>query len=432
MSNKMLLDNTFTTLLERVKPESLLLENSEFKNGILRINEYSVDLTKYKNVYLLGSGKAVVPMTKAIESLLASKINESLIVGPYTLNEPLQNCTYIKSTHPIPSLKSVEAAVAMKSKIEAFTQDDFFIYLLSGGTSSLLELPQEGISLEDMQKATSLMLKKAMPIEHINAVRKHLSQVKGGMLVQNVKAKGLVLVLSDVIGNDLHAIGSAPLYYDTSTFTDVYNYLLDYDLFEKMPKSIQDYITQNLDSLEKETPNKPSSNIEHSIVGSNEMVLLQAKRLLEQRGIACSVMPEPIQGDVLVAARTILDFIEQYRGDKHAFVWGGEVTVEVCGNGKGGRNQHLALLLLEALDADIDVTILCAASDGVDGNSNAAGALIDNHSVIKAKNEGIDATHYIETFNSNAFFELTKELVISGPTHNNLLDIVVVILEKRD
>ncbi len=431
MSNKNLLRTTFATLLEEINPKNLLREQCRYSDEKLSIQGKNYDLRRYNNVHLLGSGKAVIPMAKAMQTLLGDKISESLLVGAYENHEALLNTEYIKSTHPLPSQQSLKAATALQTSLQSLDEDDFFIYLLSGGNSALVELPEEPITLEEFQTTTDLMLKGGMPIEAINCVRKHLSKVKGGKLALNTRANGVVLVLSDVLGDDLHAIGSAPLYFDTTRFTDAINALEQYALFDKLPKSVQTFLREGETGRHPETPKQEDPKIKHQLLGSNTLVLQKAKNLLEETGVAATIMPQKIQGDAHNFARELLDFADEHQGERHVYLFGGEATVNVRGEGRGGRNQHLALCFLYGLDGENDVTFLSGATDGVDGNSDAAGALIDMHSRINAIALQIDPLYYLETFDSYTFFTKTGELLTPGPTHNNLLDIVMILVEPK-
>jgi glycerate-2-kinase len=423
MSSKQLLHNAYFRLLDEIRPEALISKALTLEGNQLTINNQSFEIPH--KISLLGSGKGVLPMAHTLHEQLSDRIDQPLLVGAYATNELPPNTTYIQGSHPIPSQQSIEGAKALIQALEALDEDDFFIYLLSGGNSALVELPVEPITLEEFQRTTDLMIKGAMPIEAINSVRKHLSQVKGGHLAKHTKARGVVLVLSDVLGDDLQAIGSAPLYYDASTFDDAINHLKEYQIWERLPKSVQSVLTEQ----KEETLKKPNPNIPHHIIGSNQSVLNEMNRQLNAEGIETTIQSQSIEGDVNKVAERLSNDIQMHRGSKHAYLYGGEATVNVQGQGKGGRNQHLALLMLKKLQSEKEVTILCASTDGIDGNSKAAGALIDNHSVINAQARNLSIDHYIEHFDSNHFFQLTSELIQPGATHNNLLDLVVVLID---
>ncbi|MEA2047404.1 MAG: DUF4147 domain-containing protein [Campylobacterota bacterium] len=431
MSNKTLLHDVFNQLLEEIRPQTLISDACKLEGNILSVFEKKYDLDAYKNIYLLGSGKAVLPMAKELGKRLKPYLKKTLIIGPYASEERLENGRYLQSTHPLPSQKSVDAAKALQFTLQELDKDDLFIYVLSGGNSALVELPEENITLSEFQEATRLMLHSGMPIEKINSVRKHLSQVKGGKLAKMTKAQGIVLVLSDVIGDDLYAIGSAPFYCDQSSFEDAVSVLEAYEILEKMPKGIQTFLQEGVAGLHAETPKEPCVHIDHHIIGSNGLVLKKTQQLLQNRAIQAHIVEKPLEGNIVHLAQELVRFSAGHQQRTSAYIFGGEPTVEVKGKGKGGRNQHLCLSVLTHCDGSCDMTFLSGATDGVDGNSTAAGAIVDIHSLAYAKSHHIDPEHYLESFDSNSFFTQTGELLITGPTHNNLLDIVILLIESN-
>lgn len=431
MSRKQLLFDVYMQTLQEITPQRLITKQCRLENEMLHINGTVYDLSRYKRIVLLGSGKAVIPMAEAVQELLGDKIIETLLVGPYTYTPQSPNTRYIKSSHPLPSPSSIEAAEALMKSLRELESDDLFIYLLSGGNSALVEYPQEGITLEDYKAATSEMLRSGMPIKTMNSVRKHISKVKGGMLASMTQAEGIVLVLSDVIGDDLHAIGSGPFYCDRSTFADAVDSLHEYAIFEKIPKAVQRYLIDGVEGIHPETPKSPHKHITHHILGSNSEVMRIAEQLLKSQGIVTCKVDTPMQGDTETVLKTLLKLLKDRSQQSYCYILGGESTVKVTGIGRGGRNQHLALALLNTLDKEEkEITFLSASTDGIDGNSGAAGALIDSHSRIQAMNHHLDPQHYLREFDSNTFFTATDELLTPGPTHNNLLDIVLMLVEN--
>ncbi len=429
MSRKHLLFDVFTQTLQEITPQKLIAKHCRVDKDLLYIDENIYDLSLYKRIVLLGSGKAVVPMAEEMQKLLADKIIQTLIVGPYEYVPTQPKTRYIKSSHPLPSSSSLEAADALMHSLRELDKQDLFIYLLSGGNSALVEQPQNGITLEDFQAVTSVMIRSGMPIESINSVRKHISQVKGGRLAEMTKANGIVLILSDVVDDDLHAIGSGPLFCDSSTFDDALNALKEYNILDQIPESVQNYLLQGTLGKHPETPKSPREDIKHYILGSNREVLLIASKKLKAHGIPTCKEEESIQGDTDMVLKRLLELLNKEQKETCCYVLGGESTVKVNTKGHGGRNQQLALSLLCSIEGDKEVTFLSAATDGIDGNSTAAGALIDSHSRIHAMNNRLDPQHYLREFDSNTFFAATDELLTPGPTHNNLLDIVLMLVE---
>lgn len=429
MSHKQLLASVFTDVLDAVTPQSLIASRCDFTAGVLSVNGSQYDLTGYRHVHVFGSGKAVIPMAEAIHDLLGDRIDSTYLVGPYDANLDLPNTTYRRGSHPIPTESSLDAAAQLRDRLAACGEDDFFVYLLSGGTSALVELPVDLITLADFGKTTEAMIRGGMPIEAMNAVRKHISQVKGGRLGNVTPARGVVVVLSDVVDDDLSTIGSAPLYCDHTTFRDALNVLEKFRVLDDLPDVVRGYLDDGASGKHPETPDDEPEHIDHHVIGSNAVVKMNVKQLLSERSnLPVTVIDQSIDADVLIVVQQLTDLIAATTVPT-IYVLGGETTVTVIGTGKGGRNQHLALHMVQALTSSPEVTFLSAATDGIDGNSAAAGALIDSHSRAGALSRGADPQLYLTDYDSNSFFSKTGEVLEPGPTHNNLLDIVMMIVE---
>lgn len=417
----------FNEILFNVQPKNLIKNSCNINEEFIEFNSKKIYFPKNRKIKLYGSGKAVLNMSEAIYDLIPNKIEKSILVGSYENKLKNQNLTYIKAGHPLPTSQSLEAGTALLNEFKSHKSDDFYIYLLSGGTSALLENPVEDLTLEDFQKTTDLMLKNAMPIEAINCVRKHISQIKGGRLASFSNAKGVVIVLSDVLGDDLEAIGSAPLYLDSSTFEDAVNYLKKYEIFEQIPLKVKKYLLDGTEKKVEETPKKVNENLEFFMVGTNEVLLNTAKNILASKNIESTILDKKISKNVDDEVTEILDLIHLKKG---CFIFGGEATVSVKGNGKGGRNQHTVLKLLSQFPKDKKFLFLSGASDGIDGNSDAAGALINNSVLKEIEEKNLDINEFLENFDSNSFFEKINCLLKSGPSHNNILDLIIIKIEE--
>ncbi len=385
-----------------VKPENLIGNNRYLKS-----------LTD-KNIYLFGSGKASVSMAFEMEKLFGDKIIDGVVISPYD-DESLKRVKVVKSSHPLPSYKSLEAGKILYDKLSSLEKDDFFIYLLSGGSSSLIELLHPLISLKDLEVTTNILLQNGVPIKEINIVRKHLSLIKGGQLGACTKASGVVLVISDVIGDDLEAIGSAPLFFDSSTILDAKEVLLKYKLFKRIPKSVKELFEYSLN----ETPKEPNKNIEHIIIGSNKIALKEARCKALSLGYSCDIVTDSLQEDVNIVAKKIVETILQ--SEKEVLIFGGECTVKVTGDGKGGRNQELVLRVLELIKEYENITFLSAGSDGIDGNSKAAGGIVDNKSYRG------DLPVFLENSDSYHYLKRENNLLVTGESGTNVMDIMIAM-----
>ncbi len=430
MNYKDLLIYAFKKAVEEVLPDKVIYKNLKIKDRFIQIKD---DLFPLKKFYLFGSGKASIKMAQAIEDLLADYIVDGLVVSNY--EENLKKTIVIKGSHPVPDENSIKAGKLMLQKFSSLKEYDFFIYLLSGGSSALLEYPVPPISIEDLKLTTDLLLKSGASIEEINIIRKHLSLIKGGRLGRSTKAKGVVLVLSDVIGDDLETIGSAPLYFDRSSYEDAYKILEKYNLFEKIPDTVRSVILKGVNGQIEETPKKPPENIKHYIIGNNLLALKGAKEFFEKKGIKAYILTSQIEGEAKEVA-TVITAVAKDIKDKNscfkppvALLLGGETTVTVKGTGKGGRNQELVLSALKKIKDLCGIYILSAGTDGIDGVTDSAGAVADCRTYKKAKELELDIESYLNNNDSYNFFKKTEGLIKTGYTGTNVMDIIILFVE---
>jgi glycerate 2-kinase len=422
MANKALLRHLYQTALEASLPKHFIPQFCRLESKTLYIQEDNYDLSQYKNIYIFGSGKAAFTMAQELEEILKEKIAGGLIVT-YAQKEKLRSIEICESSHPVLTQKSVECAKKLKAAMSRCSQNDFYIYLLSGGSSSFVELPKETLSLEDMQDCTRIMLANSLDITKINTVRKQLSQIKGGKLANFTQAKGIALVLSDVIGDDLQTIGSAPLYPDDSTCKDAKTILKQSGLLEKMPRSIQ----MLLHDCTQATP--LHNEIKHYILASNALALQAACKEAQRKGLHTLCVQEPMQGDVTQMHKRIIDTLEKF--PNYCIIFGGECTVEVTHTGQGGRNQHLALLMLQHIcQYNKPFSFLSAGTDGIDGNSPAAGAVVTLNECTRLSTQMIDDA--LKRFDSYNFFLQNKnDLIVTGATGTNVIDIAIATNDQR-
>ncbi len=399
MNHKANLKRLFLKGVEAVKPENFEFEHIEDKN-----------------ISLFGSGKAAISMAKAFLKQNITTIKESFVISNY--HEKVKDIEVFVSSHPTPSEKSIIGARELKKRLSKLKESDFFVYMLSGGSSALLEEPISPISLEGLMHTTELLLHVGASIDEVNIVRKHLSLVKGGRFGYSTKASGIVFVISDVIGDDLQTIGSAPFYYDSSTCADAKAVLVKYKLWEKVDKSIQNVII----SCHHETPEKSNPLIKHKIIASNNIALKVIKKEALSMGYDVRIISNRVCGDVQEVAENILTSARDLKSEKPlCLLFGGESTVKVKGGGKGGRNQELALWILKGLKDDENFTFLSAGTDGIDGASEAAGALVDRYDL----HEDIDK--YLQNNDSYHYHKCYDTFILTGETGTNVMDIMILI-----
>lgn len=422
--------------LKAVSPLSLIEAALKVEPDVLLVRGIAYPLRSGQGIHVFGSGKAAIESALAVEKILGDRIADGLVVSSYEGKGPKKIET-VKGSHPVPTQESVRAADLLIEKLSALSEDDFFIYLLSGGSSALVEKPIFPVTLDAMQKTNRLLLEGAVPIGEMNVVRKHLSLVKGGRLGDLTRAKGVVLVVSDVIGDGLDTIGSGPFFPDPSSYRDARDVLLRYGLWQRVPAPVKALITEGIAGTVPETPKRPNKNIGHHIIGNNLLLLERAKEKAETLGWTARIMTSRLRGEAREVAKAIVSQGEEILETGQPFVppvcllFGGETTVTVRGNGKGGRNQEMCLAALREIRDRNDVLLLSAGSDGIDGNSDAAGAVVDCGSHERACNLGLIIEDYLSRNDSNAFLRRTGDLIVTGPTGTNVMDITLLLVGRE-
>jgi len=400
---------------------------------ILKVKDTEYNAAKGR-IFVIGGGKAAGLMSKALEDIIGSDNITAGIVnckdGDYRTNR----IKVIKASHPFPDsrgLKGVERMLALKEKY-SINGHDLVICLISGGGSALMPCPVEGISLGDKQKITELLLKCGAEIHEINAVRKHLSKIKGGRLGKFYSpAKVISLIISDVVGDDLDVIASGPTFPDSSTFKDAYGVLEKYDLLAKAPESIVAYLEKGFRGEVAETP-KELANCENHIVGNNRLALEAMAKKAQEQGLSPSIVTSEQKGDTVEVARTrAAEIMEGKYAGYTALLIGGETTPTLPGNaGRGGRNQHYAAVSLLAMKKYPGKWLVASVgTDGSDYLPDAAGAMVDNSTLDRAVAHGLDVQAYIDRYDSYGLFqELGKSLIVTGNTGTNVSDIMLYLL----
>lgn len=426
MKNKELALQIFLAGVERVKPENLIKGILSLENNILTSKEYSFPLQDYKNIYIAGTGKASAGMAKAIEEILGDRITGGILSTKYGHSVPCNKIKIIEAGHPYPDENSVKAANEIYSLCKKADEKDLILFLLSGGGSALLADFDSSISLTEYNLASKFLVNSGASIEEINTIRKHIGTMKGGQLTKTAYPARLIsLILSDVIGDPLDVIASGLTVPDSSTKEEALSILKKYQLQEKFPESVISIL-----NLKKETP-KAEDPVFHTstniIIGNIKMALESSASKAEELGFQPVIVTDCLQGDVLLALDFIFQTIEKYQkpgsDKKTCLLFGGETTIKINSSGKGGRNQHLALLAADRIKDQPGITILAAGTDGTDGPTNAAGAVVDFQS-CKNKNP----EEFISNFDSYHFFQGTEDHILTGPTGTNVMDMVLLLI----
>jgi hydroxypyruvate reductase/glycerate 2-kinase len=427
-SKKQLL-SFFNKGLNNCLPHKLVKKTVNLKNNNLIIKNTAFNLNNYNNIYILGSGKASVDMAQGIEKVLKNKIKESVVVSNIKA-DTLMKTKVLLAQHPIPALQSFKSTKKFISYCKKVQTNDFFIFLLSGGSSAMVEMPVFNFSYREIQTLYKKLLISGMNIEEINTVRNCFSKTKGGGLLRFLKGTGVALVLSDVMSDNLQTIGSAPVFYTKNEFEKAKFLIKKHNI--KLNNKFLLYLLKQ-QKLKKQ--HKTKQQIPHFIAGNNQTLLTEIKTQIENEGFLCFSYPNYLQGDVSIAGEKIANFLLKKLktiNQTTFFLFGGETTVKVKGNGVGGRNQELALHILGKLKNTKNIDLLSIATDGVDGNSVAAGAFINKKIYEKATKLNLKIDKYLKNNNSFHFFKQTNSVVITGKTNNNLLDIVIAKCSKKD
>jgi glycerate 2-kinase len=398
-------------------------------------------LSRFRRIFAVGAGKASAAMAQAAEQALGRRITGGWINTKDGHGAPLARITVHEASHPVPDARGVEGARRIAEIAAQAGEGDLLLCLISGGGSALLPLPMPPVTLEDKQETTRLLLACGATIHEINAVRKHLSAIKGGRLARLAwPAHVLSLLLSDVIGDPLDVIASGPTAPDTSTFASAWAVVEKYGLAGKIPAAARELLQQGLAGKVEETP-KPDDpcfrRVTNRIVGSNRLAVDAAVRKARELGYRPLVLSTTIEGETRdIAAMHAAIAREIVAAGRPArppvcVISGGETTVTLRGGGLGGRNQEFALAAAIALEGVPGVLVFSAGTDGTDGPTPAAGAMADGATVSRAAALGLDARRMLAANDSYHFFEPLGDLVVTGPTGTNVMDVRLMLVRPR-
>jgi glycerate-2-kinase len=387
-------------------------------------------------VNIIGFGKASARMAQAAEDLFLDHISRSVVITKYDHSLPLKKTEVIEAGHPIPDINGIKGTEKIIELARSATAADLNICLISGGGSSLLVSPVEGISLDDKRSVTEQLFRVGADIFELNTVRKHLSTVKGGRLAEILyPSTTFSLIISDVIGDPLDVIASGPTVPDCTTYLDAFNVLKKYNLIDKVPRSVMEVIRKGVDGEIVDTPSDDSevfALVDNRIVVSNRLALEAAEKEAERLGYTAEVITSSLSGESRDAAKWLC---RQVRGggkdQRRCYISGGETTVTVRGNGLGGRASEFALAFAIEIEGMDDICLLSAGTDGTDGVTDAAGAIVDGRTATKAREMGLSPESFLDENDSYNFFKKVGGLFITGPTGTNVMDIQIVIRDRK-
>ncbi len=409
------------------------------KGHNLYAGSHRFDLSRYDRVLVIGGGKASAGMALEIEKILGDGLTAGIVnvLRDLKIKTRSRNIAFHPATHPLPTVSGARGVEKMLEMVGRASRRDLIVCVLSGGGSALMPLPPPGLTIEDEQKTTEVLMKSGARIDEINTVRKHLSAIKGGRLAERLfPATVLSLIISDVVGNKAENIASGPTAPDTSTYADARRILSKYQLEKIVPASVRRMLERGNAGSLPETP-KPGSRVfdrvYNVIVGSNRDSCVAAAQLLRQKSYRTFVLSTRLQGEARHVGTVLASILSDVNGTRLsirnpcAIVAGGETTVAVEGRGVGGRNQELVLSAALEMRSLRGVAMASMATDGIDGPTSATGALADGETVERGLERKLDAQRFLERNDSFNFFRKLDDLIITGPTGTNVNDLVVAV-----
>jgi len=428
----------FQAGLQAVDPVEAIIGHVTLKDKALIISGRQFNLKDYDRILVVGAGKAVAPMAKAVEDLLGNRISDGVIVVKDEHGLPLKKIKICEASHPVPDERGVQGTEEILSLVETAGKRDLVICLISGGGSALLIAPVGGISLEDKQNATKLLLACGATIHEFNTVRKHLSRAKGGRLAQMAyPATVTSLILSDVVGDDLDVIASGPTVPDSSTFHDAEQILKDYGIWDQLAPAVRNHLEKGTSGQIEDTPNSNDvvfQQCSQVLVGTNLQALKAAGQEARKLGYRPLILSSKVEGEAREVARFYTAIAKEVLSSENPLkppacvLAGGETTVTLTGEGRGGRNQEFALAAALTIAGLDNVVVLSGGTDGTDGPTDAAGAIADGTTVTRALEKGLDPKDFLRRNDSYSFFQHLEDLLMTGPTRTNVMDIYMMLL----
>jgi glycerate 2-kinase len=432
------LHTIFQAALQAVDPGEAIRTHVRREGDQLYMANRTYDLRQYDALYVIGVGKAGAAMAIAVEALLGDRLRGGHVIVKYGHGGPVTHVTLHEADHPIPDDAGVRATRTLLDFVNERGPRELLICLISGGGSALSPAPVEGITLAEKQAVTRLLLACGATIHEINALRKHISQIKGGQLARLASPATLItLVLSDVVGDSLDVIASGPTVPDPSTFADCLEILRKYRRLDRVPTAILRHLEAGVSGAIPETP-KPGDAVfartQTVIIGRNLQALEAASRQAMTLGYHPLILSSAIEGETREVAKVHAGIAKEVLASGHpiavpaCLLSGGETTVSLRGQGKGGRNQEFALALALDIRNIPGIAALSGGTDGTDGPTDAAGAVADWTTCARAKQCGLHPRKALENNDAYPFFERLGDLLITGPTHTNVMDVRIMLI----
>jgi glycerate 2-kinase len=428
----------FTAGVAAVDPVEAVKRHLRRRGDMIEIAGHRYELSKYRHLYVVGAGKASARMALAVVNVLRESIDGGVVIVKYGYSVALPRIDIIEAGHPVPDRAGVKATKRIIETLDKAGKDDLLFFLVSGGGSALLPYPADGLTLKDKQRTTQVLLDCGATIHEVNAVRKHISKVKGGRLARLAYPATMVsLILSDVIGDSLESIASGPTVPDASTFSDCQRIIERYRLQKKIPSAVMAFLQRGSKGDRNETPKAGDpafKKVQNVLIGSNRLALQAAKEEAEALGYNCLLLSSLIEGETRAVAEVHAAIAKEIRITENpipppaCIISGGETTVTIHGSGLGGRNQEFALTAAIQIDGVKGVVILSGGTDGTDGPTDAAGGIVDGATCQRAIAKRLDPGDFLRKNDSYHFLRSTGDLLITGPTYTNVMDLHVVLI----
>ncbi|RFM25801.1 glycerate kinase type-2 family protein [Deminuibacter soli] len=425
----------FNAAIAAVQPGRLMQQHLVANGEAVVIAGHVLPRAAFSKLYVIGAGKAAAAMAVAAEAVLGSLITGGLVTTKYAHALPTQKIQVREAAHPVPDESGVQAVRETIQLLSKVTAQDVVLCLISGGASALWCDVPASLTLEAIQTTFDLLIKSGAGIHEINTVRKHLSGIKGGQLLRYCNgARVFSLIISDVPGDAPEVIASGPTVADTTTFHDAYAVLDKYRLLPQLPAAVVQYLQKGLLNEIADTPKPGDVLLQHvvnTIVGSNHLALQAAAAQARLLHYHTHIVPHLVTGETTTAAAELVQMAATYTGIKPiCILQGGETTLQVTGNGKGGRNQHFVLAALQqiAVQQLKNVLILSGGTDGTDGPTNAAGAVADTGTLQQAAAKKLRLQQYLHEHDAWHFFDAAGGLLVTGPTQTNVMDIMMALV----
>jgi glycerate-2-kinase len=429
--------------VKAVDPYNAVIQNLTVNGTIITLGNFHWDLNDFQEIYVIGGGKACGAMAHAIEDLFGDRITSGVInvlQGTESLYK-LKRISLIGASHPIPNENGVQGVKRMTSLLENLESSALIIVLISGGGSSLLTNPAEDVDLQDIKDVTNRLLMSGVTIDEFNTVRKHLSSIKGGLLAKKAyPATVISLILSDVVGDSLDTIASGPTAPDKTTYYDAKEILEKYYLWDKLPVRAKNYLEKGISEEISDTPKKDDpifKKVTNFVIGSNVVASTAAVKRARTLGYNTELVSTEIVGEARNVGVSFAKLAKKLANKEHivkppaALVLGGETTVTVTGDGIGGRNMEVALSASIVIDG-LNLLMATLATDGIDGPTKSAGAIIDGYTIRRAQELTLDPIKSLKNNDSYNFFHRLGDVIITGPTGTNVNDISIILVNNSE